>query len=172
MRFLYHFLLIPISIALIACSSIHVRTDYDEEVDFSGYKTYLWLRIEKGKKPKFKNPLIERRIKRAVNAELTKKGLEIKKGGKPDLWITFHIGSRDKIDVTRYNYNPWKARHGRTVIVDRYKEGTLVIDIIDPQKKQLVWRGVATQTIQQGDVGGEVINEAVSKILNEYPPQI
>ena len=172
MRFKDHFWFVLIFGALISCSSIHVQSDYDEEVDFTSYKTYLWLRVDKDKKPKLKNPLIERRVKRAINDELIKKGLEIKKGGKPDLWITFHIGTSNKIDVTRYNYNPWKPRGGRTMIVDRYKEGTLIIDIIDRKQKQLVWRGSATQMIQSGDVGGEAIKKAVTKILSEYPPQM
>src|ERR1700737_3970921 len=46
-----------------------VKTDYDRSADFSQYKTYSWEKVKQ------KDPLFVDRIKEAVNADLTAKGL-------------------------------------------------------------------------------------------------
>jgi hypothetical protein len=51
--------------------------------------------------------------------------------------------------------------------------GTLVIDVFDVEKKALVWRGVAEGQVRQSqdaDKQKERINDAVRKILEEFPP--
>src|SRR5258708_13499129 len=46
-----------------------VKTDYDRGVDFSHYKTYSWEKVQT------QDPLWVDRIKEAVNAPMTAKGL-------------------------------------------------------------------------------------------------
>src|ERR1700676_5813790 len=46
-----------------------VKTDYDRSADFSQYKTYSWEKVQT------QDPLLVDRIKEAVNADLTAKGL-------------------------------------------------------------------------------------------------
>jgi hypothetical protein len=40
----------------------------------------------------------------------------------------------------------------RSVDVNQYTEGTLIVDMVEAASKQLVWRGTATGTIQLNDV--------------------
>lgn len=59
-----------------------------------------------------------------------------------------------------------------TVDVHEYKEGSLVIDLVDAERKALIWQGVGTSTLKKKSNGREErINEAVSKILAAYPPK-
>src|SRR5258706_9768818 len=46
-----------------------VKTDYDRSADFGQYKTYSWEKVQT------QDPLLIDRIKEAVNAALTAKGL-------------------------------------------------------------------------------------------------
>ena len=48
-----------------------VRVDYDHSVNFSKYKTFMWV-----EKPQTENPLMDDRIVNAVNYQLSAKGLE------------------------------------------------------------------------------------------------
>ena len=58
---------------------------------------------------------------------------------------------------------------------DTYVDGTLFIDMIDASKKQLVWQGRGTKTIDP-DASSEKreknINYAVKQIFMKYPPAI
>ena len=54
-----------------------------------------------------------------------------------------------------------------------YQEGTLMIDIINAAKNELVWRGSATDIVDP-DLSPEKktqkINNAVARILEKFPP--
>jgi hypothetical protein len=55
------------------------------------------------------------------------------------------------------------------VEVRQYKQGTLIIDLIDASTKELVWRGVGKSEITNED-REEQIKQVVSDILAKYPP--
>ena len=114
-------------------------------------------------------------LRSAVNAQLSAKGMSIDVEN-PDLALAFHVGSENKINVSSYGYGYGRGFYGgggRNVDVYQYTKGTLIIDFIDWEVKELVFRGTATAIInenpsqQQSD---KVINEAVAKMLTNYPP--
>jgi hypothetical protein len=53
--------------------------------------------------------------------------------------------------------------------------GSVGLDLYDPAKKQLVWRGVATKTLDakaKPDKRQKNIGKGVVKLLKNYPPPI
>lgn len=54
-----------------------------------------------------------------------------------------------------------------------YREGTIVIDVIDREKSELIWRGYAEGKLPN-DMGlnerNKIIREVVPKILEDFPP--
>jgi hypothetical protein len=58
--------------------------------------------------------------------------------------------------------------------VSYYEEGTLVIDIIDWQEKELSFRGTATGTLSKSEKTPEEAqldaDEVVTNILSKFPP--
>jgi len=57
--------------------------------------------------------------------------------------------------------------------VSYYDEGTVVLDIIDPKTRNLVWRGSAQSRVDDGDTPEERdarVNEAYRRILERFPP--
>ena len=51
-------------------------------------------------------------------------------------------------------------------------EGTLFIDLIDMENKQLIWQGMGTGLISKKmDKKEEQIKEFVMKIMEKYPPE-
>ena len=62
---------------------------------------------------------------------------------------------------------------GGSTYVTQYDEGTLVIDFVDMAKQELVWRGVGTGALDETptvEQRTENINNAVTKILEQFPP--
>lgn len=158
--------------ALTACSSIDFNHDWDRDAAFGNYHTYGWL--QRNQKQSY-NTLIDKRIQAAVSEEMTARGLTLN-AENPDILLTFHIGLQDKINVTdygyRYSYDYW-GWGNRSIDVYQYTEGTLVIDIVDANTKELVWRGSGTKTVDESSSPEKVeatINTAVAGILSKFPP--
>jgi hypothetical protein len=167
----HFFLLFLLLIA--ACSAIYeVSYDYDQEVDLTGLRSYDWFPIPKGVEA---DDLVAGRVKKAVNAEMAEKGIRAD-SADPDFLIAMHVGSEEKVSQsdggTTYSFY-WHARKGRSRSF-RYQEGTLVLDFIDGKSRQFVWRGQAKGFVDNNsnpEKGDKQVNEAVRKILKNFPPR-
>lgn len=170
-------------VGLTACSSSRVVTDYDKNVDFDNYETFGFYKP--GIDSVSISDLDKRRIIKAIDTALSAKGMT--KSKEPDLLISFFTESAENINV-RQNYyggwgwyDPWywgPAPYGpygyyNRAYTSRNTEGTLYIDLIDGEKRMLIWQGVSTGTLKPDgsvDEKTENINKIVQRILDEYPP--
>jgi len=173
------FKFIPIALLMLfitSCMSVRVAADYDKEANFRKNKTYAFYKngIDKAEI----SDLDKRRILRAVEAELLAKGFT--KSENPDLLVSIFTKSREKINVYNnvwghygygWNWSPWYWNSYRGSTISRSTEGTLFIDLIDADKKELVWQGMGTGYISQNMKHKEErIKEFVAKIIEKYPP--
>ena len=68
-------------LAMVGCSSISVRHDFDTGADFSQYQSFAWLPqpIDKtsgsAQQARQRNDLMDKRVLKSVNTQLTEKGL-------------------------------------------------------------------------------------------------
>jgi hypothetical protein len=161
---------------LSSCSSVMVNSDYDNNVDFSRYKTFGFQKsgIDKVEI----SDLDKKRILRAIDSEMTKKGFT--KSETPDLLINIFTKEKEQVDVNQFNNNwgfGWRwgwdpFMWGGQTTVTRTTEGTLFIDIIDATKKELIWQGEGNGYLTKKMEEKETrINEFVTKILAQYPPE-
>jgi hypothetical protein len=170
---------------LIACSSLSYKTDFDQSIDFSGYKTYMWYA---GKMPDddalSANPLVKKRVAAGVDKALQAKGYQIGTEDKFDFVVIIHAGNKEKMQITNYGYGGYGyGRYGRgwggyggygQTDVYQYDETTVVIDIADAAKKEMVWRGTVTGVLKEYSDQNEMqerIDEVVTKMLGEFPPE-
>jgi Domain of unknown function (DUF4136) len=161
-----------------------VRYDYDKDKDFSKYKTYKWVSIKGADQP---DELTAKRITAAVDAELASKGLTKTDGETVDLCIAVQTAIGTEKQFTSYNtgwgYGPgwgggWygggmnsSTTYASTSTV---YVGQLDISMYDPATKQLVWRGVATKTLDpkaKPEKKDKNITKAVQKLLKNFPPK-
>src|SRR4030095_12079878 len=78
-----------------------VRTDYDHSVNFSKYKTFMWL-----EKPETKSTFMESRIVNAVNNQLRMKGL-VPVSTDADLVISVTSSTEERQTVNTYYDGGW-----------------------------------------------------------------
>jgi hypothetical protein len=110
-----------------------------------------------------------------VNAQLEAKGLEVT-SESPDFSIATHIGKNQRINVTDwgYGYGPYGRYRGYSgVDVWEYEEGTLILDFVDADSKDLLWRGSAKAELRPAatpEKAQKLINEAAERILKNFPP--
>jgi hypothetical protein len=70
-----------------------------------------------------------------------------------------------------WGWHPWYWGAGQNT-VNRTSEGTLYIDLIDADQKELVWQGMGTAALASDvDRKQKRINKIVGEILEKYPPR-
>jgi hypothetical protein len=75
----------------------------------------------------------------------------------------------DKTQVRSDTYSPYWIKSERDVYT--YREGTLIIDLMDSQNEMLLWRGWAISALSDTDqMSDELVKEAVAKIIEKLPP--
>jgi len=174
--------LLLIIILLSSCSSVKVVTDYDSNVDFNKYKTFAFYKpeIDKAKI----SDLDKKRILRAIESELLAKGFV--KSNNPEMLVGIFTKSREKVNINQNNnfgygfgygfgwgFNSFWGGMNNNLNVSQYTEGTLFIDFIDKEKKELVWQGVGTGALKLNNRAKkeERINLFVKEIISRFPPE-
>ena len=156
--------------------------DFDKTANFAGFKTYA---LKDG--TKVGQPLIDDRIVNAIDAELAAKGLT--KSDKPDVFVVYHVAFDKQKDISTFSSGygggygaygwgyggGWAGGGSSTTTVRDILVGTLVIDIADATKGQMAWRGMGVKEVDTGanpEKRDKSINNAVKKILKNYPPKV
>ncbi|MBZ0159316.1 MAG: DUF4136 domain-containing protein [bacterium] len=176
MRTLTKALVLGLIVFATGCApSVTVKLDYDKEADFAALKTFSWLPMPVNpaasvKEALERNSLMDKRIRRAVEAQLTAKGYQVNVTHS-DFMVTYHIGVEDKIAVTDWGYG-YGWRGPSRVDVYQYQQGTLILDVIDSKSKQLIWRSVAQGVIDPSapiEKREQRLNDVVTKMLADFP---
>lgn len=151
------------------CSTVRVETDFDRAADFSRYRTYQWIEHEKhdDENPLMRDELIRSHVLGALDAQMAAKGYSRIDAGRPDFLVAYFFVTRNRVDVHHHYGYYWHTYPS----VRRYREGTLIIDVVDPQQRQLVWRGWATGTLHRREQAREDIERSVIKMLDRFPPK-
>jgi hypothetical protein len=175
--------LIPFLVSIIllsSCSTIKYVSDYDVSKDFNNYSTFL---IMPNQKLAPLNNLNERRLLAAINQQMENRGYEQAK--KPDLLIKITIKEQRKKQAyatttySGYHYGGYYHRYGwghgsgvTQIHYDRYTEGTLIISLIDRERKELIWESSAMSVMNSTSRPGEKeINYIVNKMFSRFPKE-
>jgi hypothetical protein len=169
-----------VTVSLAGCSGMSIRSDYNPQADFSRYSTYAWLPAPQTGDPRVDNAILEGRIKTAVDQTLAERGYGQVAADQATFWVGYHLSIEGQMDVTSvnsyygYGWGPWYYGPSyQDTQVRYYDQGTLLIDIVDAQVKELVWRGTAEAEVQREmnpEKRQQRVNEAVGKILDRFPP--
>lgn len=169
------------------CSSSGGNYDYLPGTDFSGLKSYAWMPVGDNdpNSHRSRNQMVDQRIQNAINNTLAKKGFKKTSRETADFLVNYHVTVAVQQQQSRGAVSVGTGRHsgrssmsfGVTVPVGgtrTHKDGTLVIDIIDPNNNSALWQGNATRTVQddwEPDRVTAVVNEVVEEILVNFPPK-
>lgn len=164
---------IPLVWSLPAMAGVEV--DWDKEVDFSQYKTYAWM-----DGTPVPNQLMQRRIEAAIEAELEALGLT-KVTGTPDLYVVSHGSLEEEqrvyADTFGYvggprgrGYRGWgRGATTTTARVTDVEIGKLMVDLVDADKEELVWRAIGSSTLKKPEKMEKVIPKTAKKMFKKYP---
>ncbi|PZF73628.1 DUF4136 domain-containing protein [Taibaiella soli] len=172
------------TLTITACTpQLKVTTDYDRKADFSKYKTFsLYVPEEKNETI---SQLNRSRIESAVKAEMVKKGLQ-EASSNPDVLVNVVTIIKNEQQVTAntnyYGYGGYYRPYGwgggmasgyTTYNVTDYKDGSLIVEVVDANTKSLVWEGIGNQEIDKPmENPDQQIQGIVAKIMAGYPPGV
>jgi Domain of unknown function (DUF4136) len=160
-------ILILLFLAFSCSPSVSVFNDYDRQIDLSSYSSYNWKQLERKESvqnPLYDNELNDKRIKAAVDKAMKKKGYQFI-SESPELYVHYHIVIEDKSVVIResdiHNYSTYWL--GLDMNAYQYKEGSLIIDLMDAKTNALVWRGWAVTILE--DLNPENVEKRLDRTI-------
>jgi uncharacterized protein DUF4136 len=163
-----------------------VRYNFDKNTDFSKFKTYKWVTLKDAAKV---NDLVDKQIIAAVDAELATKGLTKIDADSADLYVGYQAAVGQEKQFTSYSsdwgygggwyrggwYGGMGGMSTTTGQTSTIYVGQLAVDMYDSANHDLVWRGVASKTINQKakpEKQEKNLKKAVAKLLKNYPPPV
>ncbi|SHI09863.1 DUF4136 domain-containing protein [Ferrimonas marina] len=175
------------ALMLAGCSTIQTDSDYDTSTQFSNLKTWAWVEKSEvtGDDQYHMDGLMDQRVRNAITNTLQSKGLSQVDAADADILVNYLTKIEKKVNVdtfySSFGYHPYY--YGRYPFhagvradtrVREYQEGTLLIDLVDNENRTLIWRGSGTDTLKQNQTPAqrtEQVNEVVSAIMEQFPPQ-
>lgn len=173
--------IVALAASLAACATRpDVRTQSAPALDILKYQTFGFVERPDTDKAEY-TTLTTRYLKDAVAREMAARGYT--QSDHPDLLVNFSVGSKDKVEGDPWpdvgvGWGRWSRGWGwggtfggrdiRTVT-----EGSLTIDVVDQQHKELIWSGTAKGRITSKTENNPqpAINDAVTAIFAKYPKQ-
>lgn len=182
----YSFICLSMVGALAGCSSVSVDRDYDAAFDFSSLKTYAWQHEEQPETgvPKIDNDLNDNRIRKAIEADLNGKGIQQVEKSEADFLMAYFMDFQQRIDGSgsTVSFGVGQSSAGRAgsvgwnsgSTISDYEEAQLMIDILDPESEETIWRGRGRRRSSGSSKPEKIterVNDAVTRILKKFPPK-
>lgn len=161
-----------------------VRYNFDKDTDFSRFKTYKWVNIKDATKL---NDLVDKQVKDAVDQQLATKGLTKVEDDSANLYIGYQAAIGQEKQFTSYStdwgygsgwyrggwYGGGMGSSTTSGSTSTIYVGQLAVDMYDSANHDLVWRGLASKTIDEKakpEKQQKNLAKAVKKLLKNYPP--
>lgn len=183
---------LSIGIMLVSCGP-KVKTDKKVAVDMDSFSSYAFLPNQDTiKTSSYDNKAVNEKVIGYINDQMEELNYRLDRE-QPDLLVYYHLMMDEATAVnsipvyTNYsyyrpgyyvgpyyrdfaynNYYTIPRLSGEHIQQVPYKEGTLVIDLIDRRTTEIIWRGTAKDVISPGDLDAE-IGTYVNAIFEAFP---
>jgi hypothetical protein len=139
-----------------AASAADVKTTVDPAADLGRYGTFTFLEADPKAKGAITDSRVRERLRYMIAVHLNSRGYKPAPPGKTgDLGVHFsgHADPKQRaVMVGRpgpYDYGWGNTEVGGFSVMD-YREGNLVVDLVDLSKGQLLWRAQVQQALTAG----------------------
>jgi hypothetical protein len=160
-------------------SGPEIRADFDPAADFGRFRTFGFVE-QAGTDSGDARSITTLLLQNAAAREMEARGYV--RSDQPDLVVNFHGQLEERVDIQSrpaptmgptWGYRGWpgSAWGGTEVTTRRYNVGTLVVDLVDLQQRQMVFQGSAQGTVSRDMQRNreQTINDAVTRIFAKFP---
>jgi len=157
------------------------QIQWNNKYAFDAVKTFAWQDTPETSL-EGRNPFMHSLIKNTIEAELATSGLT-EVDANPDVWVNYHASTTTETQLRTDSYGYSMGGYGMagwgyygmaagpvssTTRVVEYTKGTLVVDIWDAASKELVWRGMMTDTLPDNVQKAEkLVVRAIGKMADQ-----
>lgn len=157
------------------------QIQWNSKYDFDAVNTFAWQDTPDTSLEET-NPFMHSLIKNTIEAELAKSSLT-EVDANPDVWVNYHASTTTDTQLRTDTYGYSIGGYGMagwgyygmaagpvssTTRVVEYTRGTLVVDIWDAKSKELIWRGMVSDTLPDNVQKAEkLVVRAIGKMAEQ-----
>ena len=171
-----------LALAVVAGSSsalASTHSDFTKSYPLQTLKTFQFKEQHRvSRDPLANNDIWKNDVRQALRSDLTTHGMVEATNGKPDFYVAFYVGLKDRYDLNYVGYGLpgfhrgfragwWGWPRGYDVWAVPYTESTVIVDVIDAHTNQLVWRGYDTDTLNTKNAD-KTLTKAVDNVLSRF----
>jgi hypothetical protein len=170
----------------LGCAGPNIRYDYDSRANYSTFHTYDWYAPSKAAMARaggVQNPIMDTRVRRAVEAELASRKFQRETDKDPDFLVTYYPvymhrrGGGARLGVG-FGFGFFRSVGvGVSAPVGERRPtgaiGSIVLEVQDFKTHQLLWSATAENVLDDTDTpegSDEDVAKAVRKMLDRFPP--
>lgn len=165
-------LALPLLAATGCTSRPDIRLDTNPSVEIKNFHTFGFYDPVATDKSLY-TTILTGRLMKATRDELERRNF-VYSEKDPDLKVNFSLNVVDRQELRSTPTGGfWGARFGGLHDIDtvNYRQGTLMVDLVDASKHELVWRGVAEGRLSRKSVDnpGPAVDQVVSELFTGFP---
>lgn len=183
---------ILLGLIITACGP-RVQTEKRAQVDLSNYRSYSFLPNQDTiRNSDYDNDYVNEIVIDEIRQNMRERDFTLERN-QPDLLVYYHLMFDEEMAVnaspiyTNYSYyrpgyyvGPYyrNVAYNNYFTVPRlsgtniqqvpYREGTIVIDLIDRRTNEIIWRGRAEDVVERGNLEQE-LRSYIDAIFSEFP---
>lgn len=155
-----------ISLLFSCSSSYRVSSDYDYEANLQQYQTFQVIKNEPICAP-VSNPIHRKRIERAIKEEMIQAGFEEEHNGELSIYFQLKLEMIKDVEKTWPYFDSWN--YPGKIRYYEYQQGTLVLDIYDTQRREIIWHGAVVGMLgEKMNKPDKKIKKAVRDLIQEF----
>jgi hypothetical protein len=169
MKVLLRALAVVGSATILACSTMTTAVDYDHTINWSQFHTF---QLADGTKSP--DTFTQKRIEDGITSALTSKGWQAVTSN-PDILVYSHVvlTSEKQWNAQSMGGFGYRGRMGggmATATQTNIPIGTIIVDMVDPKTKEMVWRGTAQDQVSGGGSDRGQVQDAMKALFKDFPP--
>jgi hypothetical protein len=173
-------------LGLAACASVDVHTVTSPDANLAALHTFAVMpqpdrrppTVQAANDPMLVNSITNRALRTDLVTGFENRGYVL--SDHPDFTVAYYASAKEKLDITYwdYGYSYYPRWWGGGGLYDRgydptatqYTQGTVVVDVIDPATKELLWRGQGVATVSDDEAQYEQdLLKTVTAVLAKFP---
>lgn len=163
----YAVLALMVCLAASFAAAQQVSVNYNHDASFAQYHTYAW---GSNNKNQIQNSILAQVAQQDIEAAMAGKGLQkVQESQNPDLVLTASGGEHEQ---TSWNAMGMRGIGGGfgSITPEQQVAATMVVSLYDVKQKELVWRGIAQDTLNNnGNKNQKEVHNAVNKMFKQWP---
>jgi hypothetical protein len=166
---------IAAALAIVSClaaCAVPVTVETDDSARLLAARSWIWLPRPGVPAGDVELARVDQRVRSAAERALARRGFRRSEHGRPAFLLTYYAAVTHSIDDDAIAYAAGMPHATRRALnpFGGYDQGSLIVDVLDPQSGRLLWRGVGRDVFvaeQTPEERAARIDDALESIVSK-----